>query len=489
MDGITEHQRRGGRCGHLHGCLRHLDRRRRGGSGRRLRRFREIDGERRGGVLVPARGGYRPVAQRLQAAAGDVQDLLAAGAPLAQRLQVVLEAGHGVGQRVQLAPAGNALAPDQLHADVLADAVHVVRRHPQVEHAQRAGHFVEQARHVLQARVVPVGLDEGDERLARGGEIGDGFMRQHFDRAPGLHRGRILVAFQRGAKVGDLVVQRGIDVEQRPGDVQQQVVVDGTAAFHHLAQRVALLRDHAAGHAQPHHAQGVGHRAQLVDLGLQVGGRPAGAHVQVQCVLDPQQFFLDRVADRVQQLAVAPLQAAARVFQFGLAGLARFRIECQQHAFVDALGGTRGADLVEQRQQHDRDVAMAVLQALQVVGQQHGAAHQGGAGLVAVRHGALAHGVGQQLQLLGHHRRGIQLDHPQRALHLVQVAGAEAHAAGIGRVLDEVLDLAARLAQGLVQLRLDPAQRRVAHRIAQGTHRTLPCSIVRLPSGRPCCAV
>ncbi len=211
--------------------------------------------------------------------------------------------------------------------------------------------------------------------------------------------------------------------------------------------------------------------------------------MQVQRVLDAQQFFLDRIADRIQQLAVAPLQAAARMLQFGLAGLARFRVERQQHAFVDALGGARGADLVEQRQQHDRNVAVAVLQAFQVIGQQHGAAHQGGAGLVAVRHGTIAHGVGQQLQFLGNHRRGIQLDHPQRALHLVQVAGTEAHAAGVGRILDEVFDLAARLAQGLVQLRLDPAQRRVAHRIAQGIHRALPCSMVRLPSGRPCCAV
>ncbi len=495
MDGVAEHQRRGCRRRGWRGCLdRRLRRfeRCRGGDDRgcRLRCFAGgVHGERRGCILVPACSGYRPVAQRLQAAAGDVEDLLATGAPLAQRFQVVLEAGHGIGQRVQLAPAGDALAPDQLHADVLADAVHVVRRYPQVEHAQRAGHLVKQARHVLQACMVPIRLDEGDEGLARGGEVGNGLVGQHLDRAPGLQRGRILVALQGGAEISDLVVQRGIDVEQRPGDVQQQVVVDGTAAIDHLAQRVALLRDHAAGHAQPHHAQRVGYRAQLVDLGLQVGGGPAHAHVQVQRVLDAQQFFLDRIADRIQQLAVAPLQAAARMLQFGLAGLARFRIERQQHTFVDAFGGTRGADLVEQRQQHDRNVAVAVLQAFEVIGQQHGAAHQGGAGLVAVRHGAIAHGVGQQLQFLGHHRRGIQLDHPQRALHLVQVAGTEAHAAGVGRIFDEVFDLAARLAQGLVQLRLDPAQRRVAHRIAQGIHRALPCSMVRLPSGRPCCAV
>ena len=45
-------------------------------------------------------------------------------------------------------------------------------------------------------------------------------------------------------------------------------------------------------------------------------------------------------------------------------------------------------------------------------------------------------------------QRGIgQLHHAQRALHLVQVAGADAHAAGITRVFRVVLDLVAHLAQ------------------------------------------
>ena len=337
--------------------------------------------------------------------------------------------------------------------------------------------------------MVPVGFNEGDEGLARGSEIGDGLVGQHFHRAPGFHRAGIVVAFHAGAEVGNLVIQRGIDVEQCASDIQQQAFIDRPGTGHHFAQCVALFHHHATGHAQAHHAQGVGHCAQFVDLGLQLGGGTGHAHVQVQRILDAQQFFLHRAAHRIQQVAVAAAQAAAGMFQFGLAGIAGVGVESQQHAFVDALGRARCADFVEQRQQHDRDVAVAVLQALQVIGQQHGAAHQRGAGFVAVGHGAVLHGPGQQFQLLGHHRRGVQLDHAQGALHLVQIAGAEAHAAGVRGVLDEIFDLVAHLAQGLVQFRLDPAQRRVAHRIAQGIHRIPLYSIACMPTGRPCSTV
>ena len=71
---------------------------------------------------------------------------------------------------------------------------------------------------------------------------------------------------------------------------------------------------------------------------------------------------------------------------------------------------------------------MAALQALQVVGQLHHAAHQRRAGFVAIGDRALLQRDRQPLHLLGHHRRRVQLDHPQGAVHLVQVAGARTHA-------------------------------------------------------------
>lgn len=432
--------------------------------------------------------GQRPVAQRFQAVAGDVQDLLAAGTALAQGFQVVLQAGHRIGQRVQLATAGHALLADQFQVDITAHAFQIIGGLRQLEDAQRTADFAEQMRHVGQAGVVPVGLDEGDEMLARRTEIGDRLLRQHVHRAPHFRGGSAVAGFiavaDIGAQAGDLVIQRGIDIQQRAGDIQQHAFVHLHLAVDHARQRIALLHDHIARHAQAHHAQGVGNAAEILDLGLQFGDLAAGPQVQVQRVLDAQQFFLDRIADGVEQLAIASAQAAARVIQFGLGGDAGLRIEREQHAFAQTGLTTRGTDFIEQRQQHDRNVAVTVLQTLQVVGQQHGAAHQHGAGFVAVGHLADLHRLGQQLEFFGHHRRGVQLDHAQGALHLVQIAGAEAHPTGVGRFFGKVLDLVARLAQRLVQLRLDPAQRGVTHRIAKRTHCS-PLPTAGVPPRRP----
>ncbi len=423
----------------------------------------------------------RPVAQRFKAAAGDVENVLAARAAVAQCFEVVLQAGHGIGQGVQLTATGHALATDQLGFDVLLHTAQVIGSRAQIQHAQRAGDIAQQARHVLQLGMVPAGFNERDEVLARGGEVGDGLMRQHFNRAPVLHRARIVLATAAGAQMSNLVIQRGIHVQQCPGDIQQQVLVDLLAPFDHATQCITLLHDHAAGHAQAHHAQRIGHRTELVGLGLQLLRRTAGTQVQVQRILDAQQFFLHCTAHGIEQLAVAPAQTAAGMVQLGLGGGDAVRCECQQYAVMHAFFATCGADLVEQRHQHDRDIAMPVLQALQVVGQQHAATHQGRAGFIPIGHTPSADGIGQLFKLLGHHRRGIQFDHAQGALHLVQVAGADAHAAGIGRVFRVVLDLVAHLAQGLVQLRLDPTQRCVAHRIAQTAHGRAPFAAARKP--------
>ncbi|MNI28527.1 hypothetical protein D3C73_823060 [compost metagenome] len=156
--------------------------------------------------------------------------------------------------------------------------------------------------------------------LARRGEIGDRLVRQHFHRAPVLHRARIILATATGTEVCDLIVQRCIDIKQRTGDIQQHVFVDLLAAFDNPAQCITLLLDHAARGAQAEHAQGIGHRAKLGHLLLQLLRRAVGTQVQVQRVLDLQQFFLDRVANGVQQLAVAAAEAAACMVQFRFGG-------------------------------------------------------------------------------------------------------------------------------------------------------------------------
>ena len=607
------HRQRRCRCRNGGGLRNPEGRRRRGSSGFREGRgfdrlgqvhghvdggFGDLPGKRRLALHHRRRGrlgwrhrlGKRPVPERLQAAARDVKDLVAVAALLAQRFQVVLQAGQRVGQRVQLAAVGHALARDQFVVRVAADGDQVVGRLRQFHHPQRAGHLVEQARHVAELLVLPAGLDEGHQRLAGLHEIGDRLAHDGVDHLSRLAGKGFACGAGRlgGAQSRHLVVQGGVDVEQRAGDIQQRVLVRGDRAIEDRLQAIALLLHHLAGRAQAEHAERVGHAAQGLGMGLQRRQVVrAGAQVQVERVLDVKQVVLHRRRHGIEQRAVAPADAALGVFELGLGRQRRLQLEHlaqfaqrgmdvvgmvgdvveqlprrflrafaaglgiavvvkqgatrlafdareylaqrrrdrqrtighrardagghpqhalhrhladvaqqgfqrrgqvrkrrrrgvflplpdlapqrfeqgrhvvvggrarghdragkralqvgrEQHALAEQALAARGAQLVEQRQQHDRDVAVPALQALEVVGQQHDAAQQCGAGAVAVGDGAAMQAQRDLLHLLGHHRRRVQLDHAQGALHLVQVAGAQAHAADVGRVLDVVLEL------------------------------------------------
>ena len=574
-------------------------------------------------------GRQRPVAQRLQARAGDVEDLVAVAALFAQRLEVVLQAGQGIGQRVELAPIGHALARDQFALGVAADREQVIGRQRQLHHPQRASDLVEQARHVAELFVLPAGFDEGHQRLAGLHEVGDRLAHDGIDHLPRLAGEQLaaggVAGRLGGTEPGDLVVQRGVDVEQRAGHVQQGVLVGRHSAIEDGQHRVALLLHHLARHAQSQHAQGIGHATKGFGVRLQAGQVVGpGAQVQVQRVLHVQQVVLDRGRDRVEQGAVATADAALRMLEFGLRrqrgvefeyppqflergmpavggmgdvveqlpgrllrafagrfgvaivvqqGAARFALDAhehlaqrggrlqravgqrmgdrrghpqhalhgqlpgaphqrihrrdqraegrarrvflppaefalerlqqgrdriaggclasgervgkrtfevgrEQHALAEYAVATAGAQLVEQRQQHDRDVAMPALQALEVVGQQDDAAQQRRARRIAVDDGAGMQRERHLLHLLGDHRRRIQFHHAQRALHLVQVAGAQPHAAEIGRVFDVVLQFGLGQPQGFVELGLDPAQGGVFEGLAQRSH----CIPPRLPA-------
>ncbi len=146
----------------------------------------------------------------------------------------------------------------------------------------------------------------------------------------------------------------------------------------------------------------------------------------------------------------------------------------EQDAFAQTRFAAGGAQFVEHRQQDDRDFLVPALQTLQVIGQQHHTAHQRRAGDIAVGNTAVLQREGQSLHLLGHHRRGIEFDHPQGALHLVQQFGADPHPTGVGGVFGEAFDLHAHQTQGFVELGFDPAQRAVFDRIMERGHRAPP---------------
>ena len=519
---------------------------------------------------------------------------------------------------------------EQFDFGVHPHAVEILGGLRQFEDIQRAGHLAQQIRHLRQFGMVPGGFDEGIERLTGSGEIGDRFAHQHVEHLARLRAGKILfgIGAVAAGEARDLVVERGVDVEQRTGDIQQGGLIGLAFAIDDVLHHIALLLHERARQPKAEHAEGVCHTLQGFCLRLQRSKVVlGGAQIQIERVFHAQQIFLDRSGDRIEQRAVATGNAAAGVIQLRLGRTQCVQIEhltqfhqCRVHRFAvrnvikqlagglecglrtrgieaalvehsagfainagkrlaqakagshcavaqraghhrshpqhpplrfvagtgqqrfgcglkplavgrSALlgpcmqriaqpdeircdfmcaGGTgsrsgarqrrgqcavqvgneqgafaqpgfaaRGAQLIEQRQQDDRNFLVAALQALKIIRQQHHAAHQRGAGGIAVGHGGVLQRDRQPLHFFGDHRRGVQLDHAQGALHLMQHLCADAHAAGVGRIVGKAFDLDPDHAQGFVELGLDPAQRAVFDRFVERGHRAPPTALAR----------
>ena len=168
------------------------------------------------------------------------------------------------------------------------------------------------------------------------------------------------------------------------------------------------------------------------------------------------------------ELAAQVLGALAQVrFRQGLCRSARPggqfapQIRCEQHNLGEPRLAACRTQIVEQRQQHDRDILVPDLKPFQVIGQLHDAAHKHGASFILIGDRAFEQGDSQLLHLLGNHRRRIQLDDAQGALDLVQIGRTEADLAGVRGILGVRLQCLPCLLQGLVKFALDPSQRGV----------------------------
>ena len=96
--------------------------------------------------------------------------------------------------------------------------------------------------------MVPIGFDEGHERIAHFREVGDRFAREHRDHLARFLRQQVVACVVVAlAQARDLVVQRMVDVDQRTGHVQQVGFVRGTLAAGDAVHDLALLLDQAAG--------------------------------------------------------------------------------------------------------------------------------------------------------------------------------------------------------------------------------------------------
>ena len=141
--------------------------------------------------------------------------------------------------------------------------------------------------------------------------------------------------------------------------------------------------------------------------------------------------------------------------------LVGLEIEQQQRAFRQQRAAAHGPQVVQQRQQHQCQVAPAGQHPLEIARQLHHRPHERiealGLALALARRGEQV--ARDLLHLLGEQRRPVDLQQAQHALHLVQLLGAALEQRHVVRLLDVVLERGARLRERRVQLTTDNIER------------------------------
>jgi hypothetical protein len=272
------------------------------------------------------RAAQGPVAQGLQALAGDLEDTIAVAPAFLDGLEVELDRGDRIGKQVELFARGHTPVLQEFHLGEADDTLHQLGGFRQVHHAQGAGDLLEEARDLLDLAVVPRRLDEGNDVLLGLLDVVRGLLGRRLEDLADLGLRQLEaraghgLAFLFGAQTLDVIVEGGFDIEQRPGDVEQGVLFRRLATGDDPFEQLLLVEHHPTRHAKTQHAERVANPVECVGLRREVVGiGAAGAQEQVQRILDAQQVFLDRGADGVEQGPVVAGQRATRVLEFGLA--------------------------------------------------------------------------------------------------------------------------------------------------------------------------
>ncbi len=86
--------------------------------------------------------------------------------------------------------------------------------------------------------------------------------------------------------------QRGLDIQQGPGDIHQHRIIGFAVALDQAKHHGKLVDDDFARLAEAQYRQGVGDLPQRRQQGIEVAGvLPVTAHEQIQALLDPHQFL------------------------------------------------------------------------------------------------------------------------------------------------------------------------------------------------------
>src|SRR6185437_3504621 len=220
----------------------------------------------------------------------------------------------------------------------------------EVEDAQRAADLGKQARHFGQLLVRPRRLDERGDVFLDLAEVGAGLVHQRAHDLARFAARQGVVRLCLRTEVLDMFVQRGIDVEQRAGNVEDRFRPGFALPVDHLDDGLALLTDHPGGRFETQYAQRVADAVQHFYLWrelLRIAVFPA--QEDVEAFLDAQKVFADGLGDGVQQRTVAPGHRRARAVELRFGRHHPVQREASRNGFA-AAGARRGwRDVIQKR--------------------------------------------------------------------------------------------------------------------------------------------
>ncbi len=261
------------------------------------------------------------VTQGLQALLGHVENQIALGAMVfGQTLEVVLDAGDGIGQGVQALPVGHGLARQQLFLDIAVAGVEQVGSALQRDHRQAATDLSQQLGYARQVLVVPLRGNELDDRVLGLLQAIARFLDHQLVDLRHVGGGQVALFVLAVVARTDHAGQGRLDVEQRTGDVHQHGVVGLALTQGQAVDHVDLIEDDLARLTEAQHRQGIGDLLERRQQGVQLAGLAAiAAHEQVQAVLDPYQLLAQRGDHRAHGVAVGAGQTGTLfVHHFGV---------------------------------------------------------------------------------------------------------------------------------------------------------------------------
>ena len=246
------------------------------------------------------------ITQGFQAFFGDIENQVTLGAViLGQTLEVVLDAGDGIGQGVQALPVGHGLACQQLLLNVAIAGVEQVGCTLQRNHRQAATDLGQQAGHAGQMLVIPLRGDELDDRVLGLLQAIARFLDHQLMDLRHVGGGQVALFVLAVVTRADHTGQGRLDIQQGAGDVHQHRIVGFTLPQGQAVNHVDLVENHLARLAETEHRQGIGNLLERCQQGVQFADLTAiTAHEQIEAVLDPYQLFTQRGDHRTHGIAV-----------------------------------------------------------------------------------------------------------------------------------------------------------------------------------------